>query len=109
MARHIKFKPSFSKADNAWVLNIPTKFSETGKRLRRYFPNEAQANQEAAKIRNRLMKFGESGFGQFRQAEMEEVYRIIDFQRERTGEFFSVVHIVQEYFRSKEYAENNKA
>jgi integrase len=60
MARHAKLKPRKTDRATPWEISIPPNLSATGKRERRYFETQQQAEEEIYSIRNRRMSFGET-------------------------------------------------
>ena len=57
MAKRTKFVPK--KTDDGWRLNIPAKFSESGKRERHFYKSRDEALEAAVKLREQRDEFGE--------------------------------------------------
>ena len=64
----------------AWCLNVPAKWSDTGKRQRLYFPTLEQAEGEILSIRKRKLSFGETleELSPTRASEAVAAYRLLD-------------------------------
>lgn len=60
MSKPARFKAQATKPDKGWTLNIPARFSATGKRERRYFKKKTLFDAAAADLRARAEKFGQS-------------------------------------------------
>ncbi len=57
MAKPVRFKPK--ETDFGWRLNIPPKFSETGKRQQLHYPTKQKALDAAAKLKVQRETFGD--------------------------------------------------
>lgn len=62
MAKPVRFKPT-KTADHGWRLNIPAKFSETGRRQRRFYRTRELAEGAAAKLKSDRETFGTQATG----------------------------------------------
>jgi integrase len=56
MARHTKFEPV--ETENGWRLNVPPKYSETGKRERHYYKTQKAALEAKKAFKKKLETFG---------------------------------------------------
>ena len=57
MSKRISFKPS-QNSDGAWIINVPDKFSQTGKRQRLFFETKAEAESFGKQERTRVGNYG---------------------------------------------------
>jgi integrase len=56
MAKPTRFKPF--KTTAGWCINIPPKYSDTGRRERQFYPTREKADEAAAPLRDRVKQFG---------------------------------------------------
>jgi integrase len=56
MAKPTRFKPTETTA--GWCINIPPKFSDSGKRERQFYPSRDKATEAAATFKARVKEFG---------------------------------------------------
>lgn len=57
MAKTSKF--AYKQTAKGWCINVPGKFTATGKRERRYFPSRAKAKEASDKLQERSKRHGE--------------------------------------------------
>ena len=61
MAKPVRFKPT--QTDFGWRLNIPAKYSESGRRERHHYPSKEKALAAAAKLKTAKETFGTQSIG----------------------------------------------
>ena len=56
MAKPVRFKPV--NTTSGWCINIPGKYSDSGKRERQFYPTRDKANEAAASMKDKVKEFG---------------------------------------------------
>jgi hypothetical protein len=96
MAKRVRFIPTYDALHNRWSLNIPAKFSKTGKRARLFFKERGDALQAARRLKERHEKFGVSlsNLDPVRLGEASEAYKLLDAQN-RPYSLLSIIRLAE--------------
>lgn len=106
MAKRTRFAPHYDASSRRWILNVPSQFSETGKRQRLFYPDQEKALNAALALRERREHFGVSlsSLSPVRLAEASEAYKLLDALEQPT----SLLSVVREWIHHKERQTSSK-
>ncbi len=61
MPKRVSFQPIYDPEKDAWKIDVPARFSDTGKRCRRFFETQEKAKTYGEQLKNQTRRFGEAG------------------------------------------------
>lgn len=102
----VRFAPHYDSRSRRWILNIPARFSKTGKRARLFYPDKDTALNAALKLRERRNKFGVSlsNLDPVRLGEASEAYKLLDSLDSSPG----LLPVVREWIAFKKRQSTSK-
>jgi hypothetical protein len=99
MGRRALLSPSFDRHRKRWILSIPARLSETGKRKRKTFATESEATEEAKRLRGLRDSLGAMA----KKAHPELIRTAIEFEEvAQEWGFESLRHFLREKFAELE-------